>query len=93
MMPSEWDIALEDRSEDEVAKAAKLLLDVQRAWLRLGNAQLADIRDKIAQNEDSLNKGRHALDSTLGNLQDVQKVLETTEAFLGIVARVIKIAM
>ena len=37
MMSSEWDLALEGRSEAEVVEAARSLLRAQRARLRLGS--------------------------------------------------------
>lgn len=92
MMSPEWDIALEGKSQAEVTKAAKTLLAVQRARLRLGNAELADIRDKLKQNEEDLDEGRQTLDRALGNLQRVKRVLEATAAFLKIVARVVAMA-
>lgn len=92
MTSPEWDLSLEDKSDEEIAEAGKALLSVQRARLRLGNAQLADIRGKLKENETDIIKGKCSIDEALGNLQDVQKVLETTSAFLQIVGRIIVLA-
>jgi hypothetical protein len=92
MMSSEWDEALEGQPKEKVTEAAERLLSIQRARLRLGNIQLAEIRDALKENEDALTQGKQELEQVLGNLQDVQKVLATTSAFLGIVGRIVTLA-
>ena len=67
MMTPEWDLALEGRTEEEVTEAARTLLAVQRARLRLGNETLADIRDALKANEPELRAGIDALDGALAN--------------------------
>lgn len=88
MMSPEWDLALEGQSKAAEAKAAKLLLKVQRTRLRLMNAELKDIRDKLKANETALNQGTQSLQGALGNLQDVQRVLDATTAFVQIAAKI-----
>jgi hypothetical protein len=93
MMTPEWDLALEGRSEQEVTEAAKALLAVQRARLRLGNARLADIRDGLIANETAMLAGIEFLDEALGDLQDVGRVLEATAALLSAVGRIVDIVV
>ncbi len=88
MMSLEWDLALDGQSKAVEAKAAKLLLKVQRTRLRLMNAELKDIRDKLKANETALNQGTQSLQGALGNLQDVQRVLDATTAFVQIAAKI-----
>lgn len=87
-MSLEWDLALDGQSKAAEAKAAKLLLKVQRTRLRLMNAELKDIRDKLKANETALNQGTQSLQGALGNLQDVQRVLDATTAFVQIAAKI-----
>ena len=91
MMSAEWDIALEGKSSTQVAEAGKLLLAMQRVRLRLGNARLADIREKLIENEDALNESAQRLNGALDNLQDAQVVLQSAGGFLKIISRVVKI--
>jgi hypothetical protein len=89
MTSAEWDLALEGKPEEIVTKAAKNLLTVQRARLRLQNAELSTIRDKLIENEIALEKGRQQVSGALKNLQEVEIVLEAVSSFLGVVARVV----
>jgi hypothetical protein len=93
MMTPQWDLALEGRSDEEVTEAARALLAVQRARLRLGNARLADIRDGLVANETALKAGIEFLDEALGDLRDVQRVLEATAALLSAVGRIVDIVV
>ena len=69
------------------------MLAVQRARLRLGNATLADIRDRLKANEAELISGTRALDKALKNLNRVRHVLETTTAFLKTIGRIVDIVV
>ena len=89
MTSAEWDIALEGKPEKTVAKAARELLRVQSARLRLGNAELANIRDKLVENEDALEKGRAQVSKAFLRLQKVKAVLDAVSSFVGVVARVV----
>ena len=57
MMSPRWDRALEGKSDARLTEAARTLLAVQRARLRLGNAKLAGIRDDLKANEADLASG------------------------------------
>ena len=93
MMTPEWDLALEGKSDDELTEAARALLAVQRARLRLGNARLADIRDRLQEDETALQAGIEYLDEALEDLQDVGRVLEATALLLGVVGRIVDIVV
>jgi len=91
MMTPEWDLALEGRSDEEVTEAARALLALQRARLRLGNARLADIRDRLQEDETALQAGIEYLGEALQDLQNVGRVLEATALLLGVVGRIVDI--
>jgi hypothetical protein len=92
MMSPAWDLALEGRPRAEVTEAARTLLAVQRARLRLENAELAAIRDRLAANETDLAKGVVTLDRTLRRISDVTAVLAAATGLLRTVGRVIDLA-
>lgn len=89
MMSPEWDVALEGKPKNVVADAAKKMLAVQRARLRMENAELTSILEKLKENEEALLKGKQALEDSLKDLEDVKNVLQMTAAFLEIVGRVV----
>ena len=91
MMSPEWDVALEGQPKNVVADAAKKMLAVQRARLRMENAELASILEKLKENEEALLKGKKALEDSLEDLEDVKNVLQMTAAFLEIVGRIVAI--
>ena len=93
MMTPEWDLALDGKSDEEVTEAARTLLAVQRARLRLGNARLAEIRDGLVENETALRAGIEFVDEALEDLQDVGRVLEATAALLAAVGRIVDIVV
>jgi len=91
MISPEWDVALEGKPKNVVIDAAKKMLAVQRARLRMENAELASIVGELKENEDALVKGKKALEDSLKNLGDVKSVLQMTAAFLEIVGRIVAI--
>jgi hypothetical protein len=93
MMTPEWDLALEGKTDEELTEAARALLAVQRARLRLGNAELADIRDRLEADETALCTGIDFLDEALEDLQNVQRVLEATTLLLAVVGRIVDIVV
>lgn len=89
MMSSEWDLALEGRSEEEVSEAARSLLRAQRARLRLGSSDLKKIREDLKANEESLERSRVALEKATADLGAIRTVLDAVAGFLRIVGRVV----
>ena len=89
MTSAEWDLELLGKPKNVVDAAAKNLLRVSSARLRLANAKLADIRDSLIENEEDLEQGRKQVSKSLSKLNDVKAVLDAVSSFLGIVGRVI----
>lgn len=77
---------------EDKAKADREFARLQRARLRLGNQQLAAIRDKLMENESDLEKGRVRVANSLENLNRVKTVLNSVSSFLDVVARVVPLA-
>jgi len=90
MMSPEWDAVLERRAEEEVQEAAMVLLAAQRHRLRLENAELKDIRDRLLEHETELIRSGVALENVLAPLQDVEKVLKAAVDFLEVVGLVVR---
>jgi hypothetical protein len=88
LMSQEWDDEIAGQSPEEKRKAAATLSSVQKAILALENTELANIRDKLTENEKALTRGTRNLKKTLVDLEDVKKVLEAVNGFLQIVARI-----
>ena len=93
MMSPRWDRALEGKSEARLTEAARALLAVQRARLRLGNARLAGIRDDLRANEADLVSGMTDLSRSLKKLGDVKVVLAATTSLLRTVGRIVDIVV
>ena len=89
MMSTEWFLAIENKDDDTKADAAKNLLQTQHAIRKLENTQLADIRDKLIENETDLQAGIDNLESKRENLNRVKSVLSAVTGLLGIVGRII----
>lgn len=85
-------VALEDEPKPIRERAAKLMLAVMRARLRVANAQLADLRDDLKANEATLVAGTQRLDASLRRLTKTREILDATAAFLRIVARLAAVA-
>ncbi len=93
MMSPEWDLALEGKTKDEVTKAARTLLAMQRARLRLGNEELAEIRDQLKANEKGLVSGMKALQRSRKKLANVKTVLAAASELAKIVGRIVGLAV
>ena len=75
-------------TDDERNDAKKALADCQSARLCLENAELAEILDKLKENEADLKKGMDDLKKALESLQKVKVVLDAVNSLLSIVARI-----
>ncbi|MGH9894280.1 MAG: hypothetical protein ACREA0_20305, partial [bacterium] len=87
----EWDLALEGKPDRMVRAAARQLLAVQRARLRLENAELAEIQAKLAANEEALEQGKVEVRNALKRLAQVEDVLDSVSSFLLILSRVVSL--
>ena len=91
MMSLGWMLALEDADEQTRKQAALELLRTQQAIRKLENAELADIRDRLIDNEAELEAGTRRLETALQDLDDVRQVLGAVTGLLKVVGRVIKL--
>lgn len=89
MMSPEWDLALLNKTEEEISRAGRVLLETQRARLHITNAVLADIRDSLIENEEGLLTGINGLKATLAKLRQVTQVLNAAEGLLSVVGKVL----
>lgn len=92
MTSPEWDLALVGQPQEVVTQAAKALSQVEGARLRLGNAGLGEIRDKLVENEDALEAGRLEVTRVLDKFETIETALGAVSSFLSIVARVVSLA-
>jgi hypothetical protein len=93
MMSPEWDVMMQGWTEDDVARSAKVLLAAQRLRLRLANAELAEIRDKLRANEPDLLAGQQRLQNATANLEDTETVLEAAAGFINIAGRLVSLVV
>ncbi len=89
MTSPEWDLALIGKPKEVEDQAAKMLLAVHRARLRLENTELAQIRDKLLANEEALERGRQDVRKALKRLKEIEAVLGAVSSFLGVIGRVV----
>ena len=89
MTSAEFDLLLQDATPEARQRAARQLLDVQRARLVLGNAVLANIAQDLKKNEQEFEKGIASLDKALEKLDSVAKVLNTVSKVVSLVGRVV----
>jgi hypothetical protein len=90
MLSTEWLLAVKKQPKPVRRKAAFQLLNVEQAILELGNAQLAEIRNKLIANEKDLRQGRENLEKARKKLTQVTTVLGKIEKLLGVVGKVVR---
>lgn len=88
MNGTRWLLELEEEDEATRQDAALQKLRVHHAIMKLENAKLRDIRDKLVENEADLEAGRQRLVSARQNLDDAKAIIEALGAFLKVVGRV-----
>ena len=91
MNRARWLIELEDDDVETRTQAALHKINVHHAIVKLENAKLSEIRDKLVENEDDLLAASEGLKKARKNLEQTKAVLEALGTFLGIVARVVKL--
>ena len=91
MTSAEFDLLLQARRSRQRQRAARQLLDVQRARLVLGNTVLANIAQELKKNEKAFEKGIASLDKALERLDNVAKVLNTVSKVVSLVGRVVSL--
>ncbi len=93
MMSPEWDLALEGRPKADVNKAAQTLLAMQRARLRLANAELSEVRDQLEAKAKDLLSGMKALQRSRKRLANVKTLLAAASEVVKIVGRIVGLAV
>jgi hypothetical protein len=88
MLSARWTLSLEEKDQKTQEDAAKEFLRVHHAIQKLENAQLAEIRDALLENEQALAEGSQKLAKALKSLNRTRDVLNATSQLLAIVARV-----
>jgi chromosome segregation ATPase len=91
MTSPEWDLALLGKPPNVKAEAAEARERVQLARLRLGNAVLGEIRDKLVENEEDLAEGRRELSNVLEKFEKIEAALGAISSFLSIVGRIVSL--
>ena len=91
MTSAEFDRLLRGATVEERQRAARQLLEVERARLVLGNAVLANIAQELKKNEKAFEKGIESLDAALERLDNVAKVLNTVSKVVSLVGRVVSL--
>jgi hypothetical protein len=81
--------ALEELPEQERKAAAITRGEVFRAWRRLNNQQLEEIRELLADNEAVLRRAAGELTKARAKVDEVAAFLNTANQFLNVAARVI----
>lgn len=82
---------LEELTEEERNAAAITRGEVFRAWRRLNNQQLEEIRDELMANEVELRRATGELAEARAGVEKVAAFLDTANQFLNVAARVISL--
>ncbi len=83
--------ALEELTPDERNAAAITRGEVFRAWRRLNNQQLDEIREQLVANEAELRKATEELVEARAGVEKVAAFLNTANQFLNVAARFISL--
>jgi hypothetical protein len=81
--------ALEELTPEERKAAAITRGEVFRAWRRLNNLQLDEIREQLVANEAALRQATAELAKAKAGVDQVTVLLSTANEFLALVAKVI----
>lgn len=85
----EWQESLEALVPEDQNRAALQWMSVQNAILKLENAKLTSIRNKLVRNEKDLRKARNAVKKTVKGLESTTKSLNVVGDFLTVVGRIV----
>ena len=91
MDSDEYVFALDELPEAERNAALITRGDIYRAWRKLSNQELAEIRDQLVENEPALRAATESLDEALKDLSKVTKILNAATTFLAIASKAITI--
>ena len=90
MMTAAWIDAVREQADEVRCDAAFKRADIMDAIHELQNAELAEIRNKLMENETELLEGVTELGQALENTEKVKEVLNATGKLLEIVTKVVK---
>ena len=90
MMSAAWIDSVRKQSIEIRREAALKRADIMDAIHELQNAELAEIRDKLIENEAELLKGTVKLGEALENLEKVKRILDVAGKLLGVLSQVVK---
>jgi len=89
----EWQESIEALAPENQNRAALQWMSVQNAILKLENAKLTSIRNKLVRNEKDLRKARNAVKKTVKGLESTTKTLNVVGDFLTVVGRIVPLLM
>lgn len=89
MLSEDWISALDSQSIPTRLQAARTLAQVQSAVNVLSNAALADIADKMNAQQGALETATNNLNQAIGNLQNVQDILNAAATLLNVVLQIV----
>ena len=93
MASTRWLLELEDEPPAVREQAARDKLRLHHAIVRLENAKLRDIRDKLLENEQALVDGQKRLEAARRDLEKIEDILAAVGSFLDVVGRVAKLIL
>ncbi len=89
----DWQESLESLAPEDQNRAALQWMSVQNAILKLENAKLTSIRNKLVQNEKELRKARDAVKKTVKGLESTTQTLNVVGDFLTVVGRIVPLLL
>ena len=91
MTSIEWLKKVEKLSAAEQTTAAKAQMNVSMAIRKLENAQLAQIREKLAANETEIQQGITDLNAAAKKLNNIKKYMKAVTGLLQVVGKIVKL--
>lgn len=91
MDSDEYVFALDELTVAERNTALITRGEVYRAWRKLSNQELAEIRDQLVENEPELRAATASLDEALKDVAKVTKILNAATVFLAVASKAITI--
>ena len=91
MDSDEYVFALDELPEAERNTALITRGEIYRAWRKLSNQELAEIRDQLVENEPELRAATASLDEALKDVANVTKILNAATVFLAVASKAITI--
>ncbi len=87
MDSDEFQMELDNLTEPERKAADITRGETYRAWRRINNQQLDEIRNQLVEHEADLLKATHAVSHSLDSLAQVTAVIDSANKLLSVVSR------